>query len=152
MKIIIKQAIYLIACSILIGVLYNFFQPNGISFLAKEDIVSEQFNDYLIKNLNIDSAKIMYDEGVVFIDARHISAYSEGHISGAFLSDNYDFLLDKLFFNHEMDDPIVIYCDNSECGLSEELAIQLELDGFSNLYIFKGGWGEWLKVGYPVEK
>ena len=149
---VVKQAFILIICSILIGIFFNILRPHGISFIAKADAVSKQIDKYLIESVNLENAKKLFDEGILFIDARLSEFYSNGHIQGAIPSYNYDNLLDELFFNHGLDDPIVIYCDNSECGLSEELAIQLEMDGFSNLFIFKGGWGEWLKAGYPVVK
>jgi rhodanese-related sulfurtransferase len=148
----LKQAVYLILCSILLGIVFNNLRPNGISIIAKTDTVYEQFDKYLIESVDLENAKKLFDDGILFIDARLSEPYSNGHIQGAIPSNNYDNLLDELFFNHSLDDPVVIYCDNSDCGLSEDLAVQLEMDGFSNLYVFKGGWGEWLKAGYPVVK
>jgi 3-mercaptopyruvate sulfurtransferase SseA len=45
----------------------------------------------------------------------------------------------------------VIYCSGDECGSSEDLAYELQGEGFSNLLVFKGGWTAWNSSGHPIE-
>ena len=47
--------------------------------------------------------------------------------------------------------PVVVYCSGEECGSSEDLAYELQAEGFTNLYVFKGGWTEWSENGHPIE-
>jgi len=49
------------------------------------------------------------------------------------------------------DDPIVVYCADSECDASPKAAQQLEDNGFTNIVDFEGGIAEWREAGYPVE-
>ena len=45
----------------------------------------------------------------------------------------------------------VVYCSDDDCGSSEDLAYQLQDQGFTNIYLFKGGWKQWTKNNLPME-
>jgi len=47
-------------------------------------------------------------------------------------------------------DPLVVYCGDPGCGDSEDLAYDLQNEGFTKLFVFKGGWLEWSKTNYPI--
>lgn len=38
---------------------------------------------------------------------------------------------------------LVVYCGDNECGAAKETAKLLSADGFTNLWLFPGGWEEW---------
>ena len=47
--------------------------------------------------------------------------------------------------------PLVIYCSGDECGSREDLANELQDEGFSNLLVFRGGWTAWDSNGHPTK-
>lgn len=155
MKTFIKQTIYIIICSIIVGILFNYFQPNGIPIIAKQiNGFSDnyQIDEFVIEIIDLKIAKKFFYDDVLFIDARDDISFSEGHISGAILSIPHDEMVDIIFNNHGFNKPFVVYCDDEECGLSEDLAYQLQAEGFSIIYVFQGGWNQWLMAKLPVEK
>ncbi|MDI6763473.1 MAG: rhodanese-related (seleno)protein [Thermodesulfobacteriota bacterium] len=50
----------------------------------------------------------------------------------------------------------ILYCSspNEETSISslKHILEAHRMDGYTNLYVLKGGWEEWLKAGYPTEK
>ena len=155
MKIFIKQAIYIIVCSWVIGIGFNYFRPHGIPFIAKQ---IDRFNDnpqmyeFIIEIIDIEIAKKFFNDDVIFVDARDDIYFSEGHITGAIQSNLYDELVNTIIDNNGFNEPIVVYCDDAECGLSEDLAYRLQAEGFSKIYIFSGGWNQWFTAKLPIEK
>lgn len=103
--------------------------------------------------IQIDKAYDLYKKGVKFIDARMPEEYKEGHISGAI---NIPFDGDEsyrdILNNFNKDEMLVTYCDGSDCELSILLGDELFEKGFKNVYIFFGGWNDWLAKGYPISK
>jgi len=101
--------------------------------------------------ITLDQALEFYQKGTVFVDAREPEYYQEGHIKGAW---NIPFFLELVFKLDSLqgkDAPMVIYCSGDECGSSEDLAYELQAEGFSNLLVFKGGWTAWNTSGHPTE-
>ncbi|MFC1565359.1 rhodanese-like domain-containing protein [Candidatus Neomarinimicrobiota bacterium] len=155
MKTIFKQAIYIIVCSIVVGIAFNHFRSNGIPLIAKPiDGFSNnsQIAEFVIEIIDLEIAKKFFNDDMLFIDARDDISFREGHIAGAIASIPYDDIVDNIFINQGFSEPIVIYCDDKECGLSEELGYRLQAEGFSKIYVFSGGWNQWLMAKLPVEK
>ena len=155
MKTFIKQTIYIIICSIVVGILFNFLRPTGIPIIAKQiNGFSDNFqiDEFIIEIIDLEIAKKFFYDNVLFIDARDDISFSEGHITGAISPIPHDEMVDNIFNNHGFNEPFVIYCDNEECGFSEDLAYQLQAEGFSKIYVFSGGWNQWLVAKLPVEK
>jgi rhodanese-related sulfurtransferase len=46
----------------------------------------------------------------------------------------------------------VLYCDQPDEEASSALVQRLRARNYSKSYALKGGWGEWLQAGYPVER
>ena len=155
MKNIFKQATYIIICSILIGMSFNYFRANGIPIIAKSIngfSNNSQIDEFVYEIIDFEIAKKFFYDDVLFIDARDDISFLKGHIIGAISSIAYDDLVDDIFINQGFSEPIVIYCDDEECGLSEDLGYQLQAEGFSKIYVFSGGWNQWLMANLPVEK
>ena len=155
MKIVAKQAIYIIVCSLVVGVLFNYLRPTGIPIIAKQiNGFSDnyQIDEFTIEIIDLRIAKKFFNNDVLFIDARDNISFSEGHILGAISPIPYDGMVDKIFSDYGFNEPFVVYCDDAECGLSEDLAYKLQADGFSRIYVFSGGWNQWLKAKLPIEK
>ena len=152
MRIHIKQSTYILLCSLLIGILFNYFSSNGIPLIAKHHNNNNYDGDELIMDfISLELAQQFFDDNILFIDARDNAFYNEGHIAGAIKSIPFSDLIDYIFTFKGFDEPLVVYCDDEECGLSQDLAYQIESEGFSNIYIFSGGWKLWESAKLPIE-
>lgn len=153
MRMLIKQSIYILLCSILIGILFNYFSSNGIPLIAKQHNNNNyDGNEVTMDFISLELAQKFYSDNILFIDARGNDSYNEGHITGAIKSMPFSDLVDYIFILQGFDEPLVVYCDDEECGLSQDLAYQIESEGFSNIYIFSGGWKQWESAKLPTEK
>ena len=151
----IGQIIVIAITSTVLSLTLNAVRPDGIPLLAKELAVAEVI-EYDIAEprlfaITLDQALELYQKGTVFVDAREPEYYQEGHIKGAW---NIPFFLELVFKLDSLqgkDAPMVIYCSGDECGSSEDLAYELQAEGFSNLLVFKGGWTAWNTSEHPTE-
>ena len=106
------------------------------------------------KAIKLDQAYILYNKGITFIDARDTSDFIAGHIKNSINIpfddfDNYKPRLDQL----SKENPLVVYCAGTECDLSILLGNLLFNEmGYKKVYVFFGGWLDWTKAKYPVEK
>lgn len=203
MKISYKNILIIISVSILVGLMYNNYNPKGIPLVKeKKELVFE--SDSLIFSLNdeanitltdsiqdkseqtiapkekeikqenkepkeapaikiepfsepraikIDLAYKLFKQGIKFIDARMPDEYAAGHIKGAFNipfdgDESYREILNK-FSKEEI---IVVYCGGTDCDLSIYLGNELFEKGFKRVYVFFGGWNEWLENNYPTSR
>lgn len=105
------------------------------------------------KAIKIDLAFELFNKGIQFIDSRSPEEYAEGHIKGAinvpfYGSENYLNIINK--FNK--DDYIVTYCSSAECDVSTLSGDELFKMGFKKTYVYVGGYAEWTKFQYPINK
>ena len=78
-----------------------------------------------------------------WVDARSLQAFEAGHVPGAFhLSPaNWNEAAGPFFLSVEPGDRIVIYCADSNCGSSHEVARRLQSElGLENVAVLQGGW------------
>jgi len=151
----IGQIIVIAITSTVLSLTLNAVRPDGIPLLAKELAVAEEIEydtaEPRLFAITLDQALELYQKGTVFVDAREPEYYQEGHIKGAW---NIPFFLELVFKLDSLqgkDAPMVIYCSGNECGSSEDLAYELQAEGFSNILVFKGGWTAWNTSGHPIE-
>ena len=152
----IGQIIVITITSIVLSLILNVVRPDGIPLLAKELAVAEEIEydaatEPRLLAITLEQALDLYQKGTVFVDAREPEYYQEGHIRGAW---NFPFFLELVFKLDSLqgkDAPLVIYCSGDECGSSEDLAYELQAEGFNNLLVFKGGWTAWNISEHPIE-
>ena len=139
----IGQIIVIAITSTVLSLTLNAVRPDGIPLLAEELAVAEEIEydtaEPRLLAITLDQALELYQKGTIFVDAREPEYYQEGHIKGAW---NIPFFLELVFKLDSLqgkDAPMVIYCSGEECGSSEDLAYELQAEGFSNLLVFKGG-------------
>lgn len=104
------------------------------------------------KAIKLEQAYSLFNKGILFIDARDEADYLAGHITNAINIpfddfDNHKQKLESISKNK----PVVIYCAGTECDLSILLGNLLFDEGYKQVYIFFGGWNEWLDANYPVK-
>jgi rhodanese-related sulfurtransferase len=105
------------------------------------------------KAIKLNQAYSLFNKGITFIDAREESDYLAGHIKNSINIpfddfDNHKQKLDKL----AKENPYVIYCAGTDCDLSILLGNLLFEMGYKKVYVFFGGWVDWINAKYPVEK
>ena len=154
-RIPIVQAILLVVISLLIGLGSNIISSKPIPWFAEElavvDMVEINSDEPILAAISLKQAKVFFDEEVLFVDARDESYYEAGHIKGAMKNIFLYELIFKIEEKQNKDTPLVVYCGDPGCGDSEQLAYDFKDMGFTKLYVFKGGWLEWSKAGYPSE-
>jgi rhodanese-related sulfurtransferase len=106
----------------------------------------------VIRSITTEQARTLFNEGILFVDARELIEYEDGHIPGALPSEDFMDLTMTIEAFQGKSKPIVAYCDGGECAKSEDLAYDLQENGFSTIYIFLDGWSEWNEQGFEIEK
>ena len=153
----IGQAVFLVSFSCIIGFGSNLVKGDAIPWIAPELEIADSItpetesNDPVLLVISLNQAKNLFDDGILFVDARDDAYYTAGHIQGALKN---AFLMELIFSIEAIQEknvPIVVYCGDPGCGDSEDLAYDLQDSGFNKLYVFKGGWLEWSKAEYPSE-
>jgi len=169
-----KSVFYIIIASCIIGLLVNYLNPEAVPWIKKERKLIRDTNSSVVKNksgnsesavtkylndesrepvaITLKQAYKLYNEKVIFLDARDIPEYEISHIKGAVSLPYYDFekyksVLDTI----PLTTPLVAYCDGKECDLSIMLSDKLYDNGYGKVYIFYGGWVDWQNANYPVE-
>jgi len=103
--------------------------------------------------LGLNQAIVFYEnKSALFIDARDVLKFHEGHIKGA-LSLPWHDVQEQFMVVAPRIDPgglVVTYCDGKTCTLSHDLAFFLKEMGF-NVKVMSGGWEAWLNADMPVE-
>ena len=68
MRILIKQSIYILLCSILIGILFNYFSSNGIPLIAKQhNNKSYDGNEVTVDFISIELAQKLFKDNIVLL-------------------------------------------------------------------------------------
>ena len=151
-----NQVVFFVVISIFLSFSSNLVRKDSIPLLAKKLEITEDIDldsdESTLLAISLDKAKEFFENGVLFIDARDEVYYNEGHIKNAMKN----VFLMELIFNIEekqtKEEPIVVYCGDPGCGDSEDLAYDLQNEGFKKLFVFKGGWLEWSAANYPADK
>lgn len=153
-----KQVTTVIGISILFGVVFNTLRDNGIPWISKpiakvvdtKDI-EDNLNEPSIREIELELAKHLQSNGILFVDARAEEYLEDGYIPGAIANDDTESLSDQVATLIGFDQAFVIYCSDDDCGSSEDLAFELQELGFNHILVFKGGWKSWLEAGLEVE-
>ncbi|MBM4161658.1 MAG: rhodanese-like domain-containing protein [Ignavibacteria bacterium] len=151
----LREAGMLLIAAAALGFIYTAAMEKGL-FGTQRAGFSSSFPTSVNAPVTIspDSAKMFFDSGnALFVDSRHAYDYSLGHIKGSINLPLAEYAAKKdTLARVPKDKLIIIYCDGADCNSSIELAARLFMDGFVNVKIFFGGWGEWKAKSLPIEK
>ena len=105
--------------------------------------------------ITADQARALYDRGALFLDARRTAAFREGHVRGAksiavWESDADEKVKALLDSGRDTNAPIVVYCSGGDCEDSHQLAQKLWGITFDAVYVYRDGFPDWQKRGWPV--
>tara|TARA_Y100001968_G_C18955916_1_gene525362 strand:- start:24 stop:443 length:420 start_codon:yes stop_codon:yes gene_type:complete len=115
------------------------------------DQITEKLFDPMIRVIDIDVAKKLFNNNTLFVDARDQEYYNDGHIPKAICNEDLNLLIGEIENYISYEDSFVVYCSDDDCGSSEELAYLLQGEGFMNIYLFKGGWKQWMENSLPID-
>ncbi len=91
-----------------------------------------------------------YDD-LVIIDSRKPSDRDVGFIEGSIALPNTDTNAETLAEHiASKSTPVIFYCNGIKCTRSVKASKIAIAAGYSNIYWFRGGWGEWTEKGYPA--
>jgi rhodanese-related sulfurtransferase len=114
-----------------------------------EELEEEIFNEP--KAINLEQAFTLFNNGAKFIDARDDFDYNEGHISKAINIPYYAFEENEnKLDNINKDETIITYCSGTDCDLSVLLGNKLVEMGYKKVFVFFGGWWNWVEANYPT--
>tara|TARA_B100000029_G_C16968346_1_gene738975 strand:+ start:90 stop:575 length:486 start_codon:yes stop_codon:yes gene_type:complete len=154
-----KQIALIIFISTFISFLFNELRlDESLEWVAKPLKKIDNIDDLkiissepVIREIDLEFASQLHQNGTMFIDARDEEYLSDGFIPNAIADDNIDSLIEKVYSIVGLDNQFVVYCSDDDCGSSEELAYQLQDAGFNNILVFKGGWKSWKDAGMGIE-
>ena len=154
----LNQIYIYVALSLFISFFVNNLRTDSLPYIAipleKIEDISHIKNSSLqpqIREISIDVAERLFSDSVLFIDARAEEYYLEGHIPNSICNDDFDSLVYQVEDFITYNNGFVVYCSDDDCGSSEDLAYQLQDEGFTNIYLFKGGWKQWIENDLPME-
>ncbi|MDR0609752.1 MAG: hypothetical protein LBG58_06555 [Planctomycetaceae bacterium] len=141
------QSVLLLGTCIFIAIIYHVLSPIG--FLKNPSAVAEVTRRYYaidVPEISLDEMRqISEQKSAVIYDARYHRDFERGTIPGAVnLPINSD-LMERKQILHGIDktQKIVLYCQSSGCGFSDEVAAFLKFNGYRNVSIYRGGYREW---------
>lgn len=161
-KTIVKEMIFLLGISIISAFTVNSFSPAGIALVGRWDrspdaVVAKDKSGVIGQELEIKHvsiAKKIYDSNqAVFVDARSLENFKDGHIKGSvsLALDQFDTLIQAFKKKYPVDTFIVAYCSNRTCNDSHRLEQRLFDNGYINVSVFIDGYQGWKAEGYPIE-
>jgi len=129
-------------------------KPDVKNEVLNQNILTDKIEPFTEpKAIKIDLAYKLFKQGVKFIDARMPDDYQAGHIKGAYnIPFDGDEKYREILNNFSKDEILVVYCSGTDCDLSIYLGREIFEKGFERVYVFFGGWNEWLEKNYPIDK
>lgn len=107
----------------------------------------------MVLPLGLMQVKELFDsKEALIIDARDGDTYRKGHIRDALSLPlvEAERLLPIFAAKTPKERLIVVYCGGYDCHDSKTLGENLLATGFTQVFIFEGGFPEWRDAGYPV--
>jgi rhodanese-related sulfurtransferase len=88
------------------------------------------------------------------VDARSQEEYRAGHLPRALLlsKDTFEETIASWKALVPQETLLITYCAGAGCESSMEVAALLLEEGYTRVKVFFGGWEQWRRAGYPVEK
>jgi rhodanese-related sulfurtransferase len=150
----IWQSGVIVLVAIAVGLLVNQVRPGRLPLVADWSPKAQLTADSGI-NLEIpleDAQALYFNRMALFLDARPLEQYSEGHIQRAVNLpwDEFEKHFPQVMDGVPDDTTIVTYCDGETCALSKDLAFALLQKGYFNARVLVNGWTLWQQSGLPV--
>ena len=162
----IKDCLWIVALAILLGGALNYtLLLDAIDGKLIAGIQQKQLTDLRqkaeqlypgISFIDLVSAKKLYDDKMAtFLDARTTPEYQREHISGAINLPIRALVLGEIELDNVLPDKgalLITYCDGGECDIGLELAKELSMLGYNNIFVLGEGYPGWENAGYPMNR
>lgn len=133
---------------IILGLGFNFFNPNGIS------VVQGWGEKAPAPGISMTAAQEAYKKHeALFVDARPTNFYAQKHIKGAINLPMplFDFLYMMQLSQVPKDKPLIVYGRNISRHYDDDVAGKLLLRGHQKVSILESGSTDWEKGQFPLE-
>ncbi|NJB67010.1 rhodanese-related sulfurtransferase [Desulfobaculum xiamenense] len=158
---VLYEMAFLVAVSVACAHFFNIHHPEGLTWeraplrqsmlpAAAETLPGAS----AAQGIDTPEALQAFTEGgALFIDARFVEDFEEGHVPGAVNIPPGMFAEDaqRLIGAPDAGRRIIIYCSSITCHMSAELAESLDMLGYGNLFVYGEGFAGWLAAGGAVE-
>jgi len=154
-KRILTRIILILLISMVFGLLYNQFHPNGLhwrylfNFTAyNQDLVGSH---YVV--ISADSAMVLMEvKNLNIIDTRLAEDYSLDHIIGSVHVPLQYFLTGQFVKKlPEQGSSVLLYDENGDLDMLKFTFSLLSEQGYKEVYFLYGGYFSWLAKGFPIE-
>ncbi|WP_339513014.1 rhodanese-like domain-containing protein [Pseudomonas sp. RL_15y_Pfl2_60] len=102
--------------------------------------------------INVLQARILYEQGAMFVDVRPQREWSWGHVQGATHLDVDTRFAHLATAAIARDTPLVVYCDNDFSLRSAEAVRKAVSWGYSQVYFFRSGYFAWQLLDFPLDQ
>ena len=153
----------IVLASVVLAFAYNYdnISEKGLSFLTDkgpaipDSLLEIGFTQSPQGDSKLEGGTITYEQiksridnpNFVIIDARSPEDFAGGKIGDAeniFPYEDEGQYFEKIY-KLPRDKKFLIYCTGGDCDLSHHLAEDMKTAGFTNMFIYTGGWEEWVK-------
>jgi rhodanese-related sulfurtransferase len=102
--------------------------------------------------INTTEAKVLFDQGVIFLDVRSNRDWEAGRIPGAkHLELKKVYTQESLAEIASPKDKLVIYCNSTGCMRSSKASAKAVEWGYKKVYYYRLGYPDWQSHGYAIE-
>jgi len=120
---------------------------NDTNIIKKDTTKYTKSNDGIKLVTYKQVVKLLGRPDVIFIDARNPDNYNKAHIGKAiniYPYEDGEAHIGKIA-SLDREKTYVVYCDGGTCDLSHDIIRIMLSFGFQRVFLFPGGWEEWLK-------
>jgi rhodanese-related sulfurtransferase len=151
----LKQLLFIVIITFVAGLVSNIFRSDKIPFFENW---TEKIKHASLSGENLEvsleqAVELFRQNGAIFMDARSLEEYNEGHIKGAislpYMEADSKFV--EVMSEIPEDRIIITYCDGETCELSLDLADFLRNTGYKKVWALLNGWTLWQQNKLPVE-
>ncbi|WP_339485822.1 rhodanese-like domain-containing protein [Pseudomonas sp. EL_65y_Pfl2_R95] len=102
--------------------------------------------------VNVLQARVLYEQGAMFVDVRPQREWSWGHISGAIHLDGNTRFAELSNAPIPRGTALVVYCDSDVSPSSAEAVRKAVSWGYQQVYFFRDGYFAWQLLDFPLDK
>jgi 3-mercaptopyruvate sulfurtransferase SseA len=141
----------------ILGIAGNFLTPRPAP-LGTPVVAAAELSAVLCQDPRSGVARISVQDAkplciactAAFVDARSAQEYAAGHVSGALhLAPGEP--VDPLLAALRASPTVIVYDRDRACAAADQVAVQLQAQGLSDVRVLTGAWPEWLALGGPGE-
>lgn len=113
--------------------------------------VAKNVGHLKLNTIKYEKALNLYNKkGALFLDARGAKLYKKGTILGSLNLPVKAYGKLKQYLPGNKATAIVTFCNGFACEKSDELAVLLMKEGYTNVLVYKGGYPEWSDKKQPL--